>query len=70
MQVAVVNRHRVAANRKSGRRDPTIRVSRGKHGKPVYTSRLEFEGKGRLIYDPDHPLPCGATCWMELDDAD
>lgn len=64
--VAVVNRHRIASNRK-GANDPVIRVSKGKHGKPSYTNVLAFEGKGRLIYNPEAPLPCGATCWLELE---
>lgn len=70
MIVATVNRHRVAKNRKTGSNDPVLRVSRGRYGQARYTSRLEFNGKGRLIYDVNNPLPCGATCWMEIDDAD
>ena len=60
--IVVMNRHKIAANRKTGATDPPIRVTRGKHGKKVtYYSTFEFSGKGRLIYDPANPLPCGAT---------
>jgi hypothetical protein len=68
MQIIVMNRHRIASNRKTGEREPPIRVSNGRHGAPTYHSVVEFNGKGRLVYDPDHPLPCGATAWLELDD--
>jgi hypothetical protein len=66
MLIVVINRHVVARNRKQGTAEPPIRVSRGKYGKPTYHSSIGFDGPGRLIYDPEHPLPCGATAWMEL----
>jgi hypothetical protein len=68
MKIAVINRHVVARNRREGTAEPPIRVSKGRYGKPTYHSQITFTGKGRLIYDPDHPLPCGATAWLELDD--
>lgn len=68
MRIVVMNRHIIAANRKSGACDAPIRVSKGKHGAPSYHSIVEFNGCGRLVYDPDHPLPCGATAWLELDE--
>ncbi len=69
LKIAVMNRHVIRANKKNGVADPPIRLSRGKHGKPTYHSVVEFNGKGRLIYDPANPLPCGATAWLELEDA-
>jgi len=66
--IVVMNRHKIAANRKTGELDPPIRVTRGRHGKPKYYSTFEFTGKGRLIYDPANPLPCGATAWFELEE--
>lgn len=68
MKVIVVNRHIVQSNRRQGRRDPPIRVSNGRYGRPKYSKRVEFNCSGRLIYDPENPLPCGATIWLELDD--
>ena len=70
MRVVVINRHVIARNRKQGTTEPPICVSRGKTGRPTYHSVVEFSGRGRLIYDPAHPLPCGATAWMELLDDD
>jgi hypothetical protein len=64
-----VNRHIVAKNRKPGACPlPPIRVSRGRHGKPVYTTLYEGTGKVRVIYNPDKPLPCGATVWIEVEE--
>jgi hypothetical protein len=68
MKIVVVNRHIATANRKHSRREPPIRVSTGKYGKPTYHTLYEFSGKGRIVYDPDNPLPCGATIWVELFD--
>jgi hypothetical protein len=45
---------------------PVIRISKGKYGNPKYVNEFEFDGKGKLIYSPDKPLPCGATCWIEV----
>lgn len=67
MWTVVVNRHRVAANRKAapGDRTPVFRIARGKHGKPHYADRVSFPQGAELVYDLDHPLPCGATVWLE-----
>jgi hypothetical protein len=63
--IIVINRHRVAANKKHGTDEPVIRVSRGRHGKPSYARELELEGPSRIVYDPAKPLPCGARVWIE-----
>jgi hypothetical protein len=67
--VVVVNRHRVAANRRrtDGHRDPVFRISRGKSGKPTYAHQLLLDGDVVLVYSPDRPLPCGAHVWAEAD---
>lgn len=55
-----VNKHKIAANRKNGHRDPPVRVQRGKRGKATYCWRVFFE-EGEMIYSPHKPiLPCGA----------
>ncbi len=67
--VVVVNRHIVQRNRKTGEREKPLRKSNGKYGKPSYCNDLQFTGaSGRLRYDPDNPLPCGATVWIEFDE--
>ena len=67
-KIVVINRHVIAADRRSDTVEPPIRVSRGKYGKPSYHCEIEFNGRWRLVYDPAHLLPCGATAWLELDD--
>lgn len=70
-EVIVVNKHIVRANAKTGDCEPPLRVSRGKHGRPHYAqSVVRFNVNLRLIYDPEHPLPCGATVWLEVEDRD
>ncbi len=75
--IVVVNRHRVARNKRGAAAGwegydpaapvPVFSVRRGRCGQSHYVEKLEFTGPGRLIYDAEHPLPCGATCWLELD---
>lgn len=51
----VINRHRIRT------KEPPIRISKGKHGRPTYASRIRATGPVELIYDPDNPImPCGA----------
>ncbi len=64
--IVVVNRHRVAKNRKNGTNMPVLRVSRGRYGKPEYANCVDYSGSVRVVYDPLNPLPCGATAWIEL----
>ena len=66
-RIVVVNKHIIHSNAKTGEHKEPLRMSNGKHGKPTYNNLVEFPG-GRLIYDPDHPLPCGASVWLELDE--
>lgn len=60
----VMNRHRIAANRKRSQedREPVVRVTRGKHGKPMYCDEVIFEGSSHLLNGLGSAvLPCGAT---------
>lgn len=65
MYYVVVNRHKVQSNRKYGESEPVFRVSNGKYGKPMYAVEVEFPEGATLTTDPEHPLPCGATVWIE-----
>lgn len=63
-----VNRHNISRNDKTGSRDPVFTVKRARSN--TYCDLVEFHdanGKvvGRLRYEPDHPLSCGAKCWIE-----
>lgn len=63
--VIVINRHVIARNRKTGAREPPIAVKPSRSGRSSYVTEWVSPGSVRLIYDPDHPLPCGATVWLE-----
>jgi hypothetical protein len=66
----VINRHRVAANRKVAPfdRQPVVRVTRGKHGKPFYCHSLVFHGTTELLNGNGDPvMPCGATIAQRTD---
>jgi len=65
--IVVINRHVIAANKKNGTADPPISVRRGRNGKPVYYDKYDIPGQAQLVYDPEHPLKCGATVWLEVD---
>jgi hypothetical protein len=60
----VMNRHKIAANRKlaADQREPTVRVTRGKHGQPYYYDEVIFHGPSQLLNGNGEPvMPCGAT---------
>ena len=72
--VVVVNRHNVARNRKCADpadRLPVFRISRGrKTSRHWYVpSGTEIAPGVRLWYEPEDPLGCGATAWIEIDGA-
>lgn len=65
MYYVVVNRHKVQANRRNNTDVPVLRISRGKYGRPKYANSCDFPAGARLVQDGEHPLPCGATVWIE-----
>jgi hypothetical protein len=62
-----VNRHIVAANHKSGARNPPITILC--KGKRTHGTTVELIGQSRVVYSPDKPLSCGARVWIEADGA-
>jgi len=75
--IIVINRHRIGANRRlrlhpleGHAAEPPISVRHGKHGKSTYPgNRVEGFGHYAVVYDPVNPLPCGAECWIEIEEA-
>ena len=65
-QVIHVNQHIIKANRKSGERTPPLTMK--SYNKNVKATEISIDGKARVIYSPDKPLPCGAVVWIETDD--
>lgn len=60
-----VKQANIRANRKDGRRRPVLIVRTYKG--PRYGQGVRLENvTGELVYDPDNPLPCGATLWFEI----
>lgn len=60
----VTNRHILAANKKLpiAERQPAIRITRGKHGKPVYCDQFKIHGPCELLNGMGEAvMPCGAT---------
>lgn len=64
----VVNKHRVRANQNLEARYPVFRCSKGKFGKPFYRSQVSFPKGCSLKYDPENPMPCGASVWIEAEE--
>ena len=64
-----INRNKIATNKKksSEARVPVIAV---KGIKNTYVHQLEIPFPCRLIYQPDKPLGCSATVWIEVLDYD
>lgn len=68
----VINRHRVKANAHLALCDrlPTVRVSRGKRGRPTYCDEVHFFGPCQILNGIGEPvMPCGATLCMVTGDA-
>jgi hypothetical protein len=68
-QVIHINQHLIKQNTKTGERNPVITVKQGRVNN--YADSLEIidaDGNtiGRLKYQPDNPLSCGARVWLEL----
>lgn len=64
-----VNRHVIDANRKNHNHAPPLSAKTYKSNDYGHTIVI-FNSDGqtvaaRLIYDPAHPQPCGATVWIE-----
>ena len=65
-QVIHVNQHIIKANRKTGERTPPLTMK--SYNKNVKATEIAIDGKARVIYSHDKPLPCGAVVWIETDD--
>ena len=65
-QVIHVNQHIIKANRKSGERTPPLTMK--SYNKNIKATEIALDGKARVVYSPDKPLPCGAVVWIETDD--
>lgn len=62
-----MNQFVIRYNNKHGTHLPPCRVQNGKNGKSRYCKRVIIDGPSELVYDPTHPLKCGARLWVECE---
>lgn len=60
-----VNQHVIKSNHKTGERNHTLTVKRGRTN--TYASEVVINGPSRVVYSPDKPLSCGAKVWIETE---
>jgi hypothetical protein len=59
-----VRQDRLRHNRKYATNDPVITIRSG--NRLTYCHEATIEGNCKLVYQPDRPLNCGATLWLEI----
>jgi hypothetical protein len=60
-----VRQDRLRHNRKYGTNDPVITIRSG--DRLTYCHEAIIEGICKIVYQPQQPLNCGATLWIELE---
>lgn len=62
-----VNQHIIKRNRKGSgwREEPPLTVKTYKDNHKAYS--VEILGPSKVVYQPDKPLSCGATVWVETE---
>lgn len=60
-----INRNVIQSNAKNNTRHPVCRIQDDLGVR--YSMRVKILGPSEMIYDPDHPLKCGAKLWIETD---
>lgn len=62
------NSHEHRANKADGGDRKALVVRRTKTARAVKCREIRFTAaSGRFVYDPAHPLKCGAVAWVEFD---
>ena len=70
MSIIHVNSHTIRSNQKTGDRKPPLSIRRTRSGKAEPASMVGIFDKdgalvGTVVYQPEHPLQCGARVWIE-----
>jgi hypothetical protein len=60
-----IRQDRLRHNRKHGTDNPVVTIRSG--NRLTYCHEATIEGICRIVYQPDRPLSCGATLWLELE---
>lgn len=58
-----VNQHVIKSNAKYGKNDPVLTIKDYKQNRKAH--EVQINGLVNVVYNPDHPLSCGAKVWME-----
>jgi hypothetical protein len=67
-----VNSNTIKSNRKRDRSLPPLSVRQTRSGKATYAHQIDLIDKdgvvvAKVVYEPEHPLSCGAQVWIETD---
>jgi hypothetical protein len=62
-----INSNTIKSNKKQGKSDPPITIRVGSKVL-AYAHQVDIIGDSRVVYEPEHPLSCGAKVWIECDD--
>ena len=63
-----VNQHNIKKNKKHGLNHPVLTLKSGKTNTYTHEASIVVDGFGevaKVVYRPNKPLSCGATCWIE-----
>lgn len=63
-----VNQHNIKYNKKNAVRKPVLTVKTYKKNSYADSVSIVVPNVGevaKIVYRPDDPLSCGATCWIE-----
>ena len=60
-----INQHKIRHNIKHGDYEPVITVKTYKDN--IYGHSVEIHGDSTVVYQPYHPLSCGAKVWIETE---
>ena len=61
-----VNRNHIGSNMKKSPKDRKPVISVKRKGTNLYGNEVEILGPCKIVYQPDHPLDCGARLWIDL----
>ena len=60
-----VNQHIIKSNATGAEPLPPLTVKDYRQNRKAWS--VEVKGPSRVVYNPDHPLSCGAKVWIETE---
>jgi len=58
-----ISQHKIKLNQKHNLNEPVITAKDYKRNR--YGRTAKVKGESTVVYQPNKPLQCGATCWIE-----